>query len=98
MSKKELKHEILLIEAKNRLTGSEYQKEMEADQMKLFDFVRPEFMIGDVFKNECKKMFDKHIAISQSKLYDEFESEIIKNTASRFLEFMLKAYLTMCYY
>lgn len=102
MTKKEQK----MIDKKNEnlknalenLKEKDIFKEYKNDMKKLLDFVRPEHMTNGTFNNECKKVMTKYIDISKSGLYDEFESEIILNSASQVYEFQLKAYLIMCYY
>ena len=98
MKKPEFKEEDLL-KAKERLKGTEYAKIAKDDLDELFRFVRPEYMIDtDVFKKKCNEKFEKHIEISKDPKYDKFESKVIFNTANTFIEFLLKAFLTMCYY
>ena len=87
-----------LLEAKERLILKGFKNEFKKDMDNLLLFVRPETMSNDVFRNECYKVHEKYLAISKQSNYDVFESEIIFNSASQVLEFMFKAYLTMCYY
>lgn len=102
MTKKEIKridtHDKKLIDAKQRLIEKGYQTEAKKDMEKLLDFVRPEYMTTDIFKSECEKVMEKHLEKIKNEVYDPFEKEVIKNTLSSIYEFMLKAYLTMCYY
>lgn len=87
-----------LLEAKERLISKGFKNEFKMDMDNLLLFVRPETMSNDVFRNECYKVHEKYLAISKQSNYDVFEKEIIFNSASQVLEFMFKAYLTMCYY
>lgn len=87
-----------LLEAKERLISKGFKNEFKKDMDNLLLFVRPETMSNDVFKNECYKVHEKYLNVSKQSNYDVFEKEIIFNSASQVLEFMFKAYLTMCYY
>lgn len=98
MSKKVIDKNEKLLEAKERLISKGFKNEFKKDMDNLLLFVRPETMSNDVFKNECYKVHEKYLNVSKQSNYDVFEKEIIFNSASQVLEFMFKAYLTMCYY
>ena len=98
MSKKVIDKNEKLLEAKERLISKGFKNEFKKDMDNLLLFVRPETMSNDVFKNECYKVHEKYLNISKQSNYDVFEKEIIFNSANQVIEFMFKAYLTMCYY
>jgi len=91
----EEKRNKLLKEARERLIEKGLQEKTKKDLNSLLEFVRPEHMKTDKLKDECKKKFDEYVELSKDEKYDEYEREVIKNTASSFLEFMMKAYLVM---
>ena len=98
MSKKVIDKNEKLLEAKERLIEKGFKTDVKKDMQSLLDLVRPETMLNETFKNECYKMQEKYLNISKQNVYDEFEKEIIENTSNQIIEFMFKAYLTMCYY
>lgn len=102
MSNKELlnkqKHNEKLKKALEILKTKKLYTDYKNDMKKLLDFVRPEYMTSDVFNNECEKVRLKYLELSNSDDFDQYEKEIIKNSASQVFEFQMKAYLTMCYY
>ena len=97
-AKKIDKHNELLLQAKNRLIDKGYQKAYKEDIDMLLSFVRPEHMTNGTFNNKCDEIRKKYINDSKNNIYDQYEKEIIENTASSIFEFQMKAYLTMCYY
>ena len=102
MSKKELlkkqKHNEEMKKALEVLKEKDVYINYKNDMKKLLDFVRPEYMTSDVFNNECEKVRSKYLELSNNDVFNQYEKEIIKNSASQVFEFQMKAYLTMCYY
>lgn len=96
--KKKQKHNEMLLQAKERLIEKGFKSEYKEEIDRLLEYVRPEHMTSDTFNNECKKSFEKFMLASESDIYDEYEKEVIKNSAYQIIEFRLKAYLTVCYY
>ena len=91
------KNKMLLL-AKESLIHKGLKDDFKKDMTQLLDFVRPEHMKSDTFKNECLKVSNKYLELSKNDVYNEYEKEIIKNSAGQVIEFMMKTYLTMCYY
>ena len=91
------KNKMLLL-AKESLIKKGLKDDFKKDMDQLLNFVRPEYMTSETFKNECVKVSNKYLDLSKNDIYNEYEKEIIKNSSSQVLEFMFKAYLTMCYY
>jgi len=98
MKKNKIDKEALLLEAKNRLEKTSLKDEIKKDIDFLLSLFRPEHMKSKKFDDECKKAINKYIDLSKNDKYDEYEKEVINNTAGRFYEFQMKAYLTLCYY
>jgi len=93
----EKKNKMLLL-AKESLIKKGLKDDFKKDMDQLLNFVRPEYMTSDTFKNECLKVSNKYLDLSKNDVYNEYEKEVIKSSASSVLEFMFKAYLTMCLY
>ena len=102
MSKKELlkkqKHNETLSNTLEALKTKPIYNDYKNDMKKLLDYVRPEYMTNDIFNKECEKVRSKYLELSKSDIFNQYEKEIIENSASQVFEFQMKAYLTMCYY
>lgn len=98
LNMKKINKEELLLQAKERLIqkGFKIQAKKEVDGM--LEFMRPEYMTSDIFKNKCFEVAEKFKKLAESDVYDEYEKIVILNTSNQVYEIMLKAYLTVCYY
>lgn len=81
--------------ALKRLEDKGVDKLMKKDLDELYEFIRPNHMATGRFKDEVNDRIQKWISKSNEDDYDEYESQVIKNTTGKFYEFMLVAYRTM---
>ncbi len=80
--------------AKESLTQKGFKDRVKNEMDDLLKIVRPENMIdSNILKIETYKKVDEYLELSKSNVYNEYEKEILKNTAQQFMEFLLKAFL-----
>lgn len=92
--KKQEKRMVKLLEAKESLTQKGFKDRVKSEMDNLLKLVRPENMIdSDVLKDKTYEKVNEYLELSKSDVYNEYEKEVLKNTAQQFIEFLLKAFL-----
>lgn len=81
--------------ALKRLQNKGVEELMKEDIERLMSFIRPEHMDSGKFNEEVKNTIKKWVDESKRDNYDEYESQVIRNTTGKFYEFQLKVYLTL---
>jgi valyl-tRNA synthetase len=90
---KEERKKMKLLEAKERLTQKGFKDKVKKDMDHVLSYYRPEYVLSsDEFKKVAYKFCDEYIEISKKDIYDDYEKEIIRNTATKFLEIVLMGF------
>lgn len=81
--------------ALKRLRDKGVEDLMRKDGDKVLSLMEVEHLTSGKFNEEVKRLVDKWMSESNKEHYDEYESQVIKNSAGKFLEIQYMTYVRL---